>query len=221
MSSKKKSSGKSSKPATKPAASAPKKERAPRKPPLERAARLGGLLRRAVTALKKNVLAWKGDAAPEQRLAITKINGEIRKLDNDGGIVDTITSNLAFLEQSKYQPKVERAAGRPKAFVEGAAVALKDKRFDKAIHGVVNAYTIVGTTDKYMLIKPIGAPASATPMGVPRAWLQKREAAPAPAAPLPTAPKPGKPAPKPAPAPTADVEPPEDDEDENPGIAET
>lgn len=220
MSSKKSSGKKSSKPVAARAAastSAPK-ERKPRKPPLERAARLGGLLARAFASLKKNVLGWKGDATPEQRLSITKINGELRKLDGETGIVNTITSNLAFLDQSKYQPRVERAAGRPKAFVEGAPVALKDKRYDKTIHGVVNAFIIVGTTDKYFLIKPIGAPASATPLGVPRAWLAKREApAAAPVATKPTRPAPAARPAAPAPAPDDDDP---SDVDEDPGLAE-
>jgi hypothetical protein len=204
-----------SKPATA-AAAAPttaargKKERKPRKPPLARAVRIGGLLAKQHNALKRNVAAWKGAAtAPEQRLALTKIKGEIAKLD---ATIDTITSSLAFLEQTKYEPKVEHLGGRTKSFGIGAPVALKEKRYDAEIHGPVNTYNVTGETAKgHYLLKSTGKPAIV--LGVPRSWLEKRDGAAAPAA-APVA----KPAPKGA---TPEVEPDagEDEEDENPGLS--
>ena len=200
---KKASTKAASAPAASKPADKPKKERKPRKPPLDRAVRLGALLTKQCAALKKNVAPWKGDATPEQRLALTKINGEVRKLE---GSTDVIASSLAFLAQTKYTPTVEHLGGRAKTFPVGAIVALKEKRYDPEIHGAVNTYAVLGETAKGLF--RIQAAAKGSPvLGVPKGWLEK----PAEDAVAPTR--------KPAPTPSADAAALDDDlDDENPGL---
>jgi len=209
MSSKKKASGKKvTKPATTPAATtASRKERKPRKPPLERAIRLAGLFIKSRVALAKNVKGWAGEATREQRLAITRIINEMKKLDEAS---DQIADSLAFLVETKYAPKVEHLGGRTKSFGLGVPVQLKEKRYDAEIHGAVNAYTVGGETAKGHLVIKSGSKPVIT-LGVPRSWLEKREGVPSSA--LAATPK-GATGATPEAAPDLGG----DEEDENPGL---
>ena len=105
MSSKKKASGKKvTKPATTPAATtASRKERKPRKPPLERAIRLAGLFIKSRVALAKNVKGWAGEATREQRLAITRIVNEMKKLENTLRQVFKSSGDLVLFLREKNQ----------------------------------------------------------------------------------------------------------------------
>lgn len=154
-----------------PATSATTKERKPRKPPLERAIRLGGLLAKQMPALQKNVSLWKGEPNSEQRMACVRILGNLKKISPT---VEQLVSDLAFLNQSGYAPKIEHLGGRAKSFPVGAYVAIKEKRYDTAVHGLDNLYVIEGETEKYLQIQAL---ATGSPViGVPRAWLEKAEA---------------------------------------------
>lgn len=162
------------KPASKPATSAPAatapKVRTPRKPPLERAVKLGNLLAKQSAALQKNVSSWKGEPTSEQRMAQTRITGNLKKL---GPMADQIRNDLAYLVQSGYAPTVEHLGGRAKNFPVGATVAIKAKRYDEVVHGSVNIYTVVGETEKYFQIQ---ASKNSSVLGVPRGWLEKATA---------------------------------------------
>jgi hypothetical protein len=171
--SKKKTPVPGKKPASKPATSAPvaakpAKERKPRKPPLDRAIKLGNLLGKQATALQKNTSAWQGELTTDQRMAHVRIASNLKKM---APIVDQLRSDLTFLSQSGYAPTSAHLGGRASTFPVGAAVAIKDKRYDAVVHGTVNAYTVVGATEKYFQIQ---AEAKGSPvLGVPRGWLQK------------------------------------------------
>lgn len=192
MNSKRKPSA--SKPATvKPVATAPKKERKPRKPPLERAVRLASSLAKKAPALQNNVARWKGEPTAEQRMAQVRTINNIKKI---GPMVDQIVTDLVFLSQSGYAPKIEHLGGRAKTLAVGARVALKEKRYEAAVHGPVNDFTVTGETEKYFQIQALtkGSPV----LGVPRSWLEKLD----PATPAVDA--------------LPDVD---DDENENPGLS--
>jgi hypothetical protein len=172
-----------------------KKARAPRKPLLERAIRLGGLLAKQHGALAKNVLHWKGEATHEQRLAVAKVGGELRRI---AASVEIIENSLVYLEQSKYSPKAP-----PRGLSIGAPVAIKEKRYDKAVHGATNVFTVVGETEKYLLVQ-VGK--DGPKLGVPRGWLERREVK----TPVSS---------KSAPPPVSDIEDVADEADEDPGLS--
>jgi hypothetical protein len=144
------------------------KERKPRKPPLERAVKLASVFAKKYPALQKNVSAWKGEPTAEQRMAQVRIVNNLKKV---APLVDQLVSDLVFLEQSGYTPKIEHLGGRAKSFPPGTAVALKAKRYDAVIHGAVNAFAVVDETEKYFRIQAVakGSPI----LGVPRGWLEK------------------------------------------------
>ena len=199
MASKKKTSSK--KAATRPATTAPaatalKKERKPHKPPLERAVRLASSLAKKTPALQINVALWKGEPTAEQRMAQVRTVNNLKKI---APMVDQIVTDLVFLSQSGYAPTVEHLGGRAKTFAVGARVALKEKRYEAAVHGLVNDFTVAGETEKYFQIQAAGGMKGSPILGVPRGWLDKLD---------PTTPAVG------APTPDDDGE-----EDDNPGLS--
>jgi hypothetical protein len=152
MASKKTGSGK--KPATrKPStASANSEAKAPRnrKPPIERAEKLAGLLVKKHTALTKSSAKWHGEATPEQKAACIRI---ATNLGNTAEAVNQIVADIAFLHDSGFSPK-SSAPGR-KALSAGAHVQIKENRFDAVVHGTDNNFEVVQATEKYYILRGI------------------------------------------------------------------
>ncbi len=141
----KKSSG-SKRPAASKDSNKPKREYKPRKPPIERAARLCGLLAKNQGSLAANVIKWQGTAVTnsDQKLALSKIGSALKSIGEGS---KAIAESLLFLQKSGYTPKLP-SAGRQKMAVVGADVIIKPKFYDPEAHGDVNEFKIAQITEK-------------------------------------------------------------------------
>ena len=175
MSTKKKASPKPPAKLEKPRGAAEKKERAPRKPALERASRLAGQIDKKVNALTKNTDHWTGPATPEQLEEISSIRQNLTALQH---ALEAVDGSLAFLTDTKYTPK-GAAPGR-KPIQAGAAVMLKEKRYEAGLHGP-NDFEVVAAYKNAVQLRSRGNP-RAMGFHVPRSWIMLNSEAEEPAA---------------------------------------
>lgn len=138
--------------------------RAPRKPPLERAARLAIRVGRNVEALEKNVAAWHGDVTDDQRDQIDGLKEELPSLVQ---LAASVSAALTVLKQLGFSPRGASPGRKPLS--AGAHVVLKDKRYAREIHGP-NDFEVVAVREHLVEIRARGN-LKASSHGVPRSWL--------------------------------------------------
>ena len=139
MASKKKPAG------TKPAGTKPARERKPRKPPIERAARICDLVAKNQGSLARNVISWQGTPNADQKIALSKVGSALKAI---GEASKTIADNLVYLQKSGYEPKAPAGPGRKKIAIPGAHVLIKPNRYDPEVHGDDNEFVISEITEK-------------------------------------------------------------------------
>jgi hypothetical protein len=170
----------SNKPATAPATAPVKAPRKPRTPAVERAARLASQVEKKIVALTKNTGRWHGDATPEQVGARKRL---AQALGSMAPLADALAVDLAFLQDSKFQP-ASAAPGR-KPLAAGTRVKIKEKQYDAEAHGTLNLFAVLRVTEKGLYILRSVRDPRITP-AVPRAWIEENGgAAPAQAEPEP------------------------------------
>ena len=142
-----------------------KAPRTPRKPAVERAAKLATLATKKVAALTRMTVKWHGEATPAQQSACVRIAANLGSVE---GFINQIAADTAFLKDSGFTP-AGGSAGR-KAIAVGTRVKIKNAKFDAEVHGEDNDFEVVGTTEKYVRIQ--GVANSNLEIPVLRAWIE-------------------------------------------------
>lgn len=157
---------------TKPAAAAkPARERKPRKPPIERAARICDIIVKNQSSLAKNVISWQGAPNADQKIALTKVGAALKSIAEG---TKTVADALVYLKQSGYEPKTSAGPGRKKIAVLGAHVAIKPNRYDPEAHGDDNDFVISEITEKgNARLRLVEGEDDEIVCTVPAAWLTK------------------------------------------------
>lgn len=164
MSSKKKS-------ASKPVGTKPARERKPRKPPIERAARICDLVAKNQGSLARNVISWQGTPNADQKIALKNIGTALK---NIGEGTKAIAEGLVYLQKSGFEPKSPAGPGRKKIAVPGAHVAIKPNCYDPEAHGDDNEFVISEITEKgNARLKLVDGDDDEIICTVPATWLAK------------------------------------------------
>lgn len=140
-----------------------------RTPVLQRAAKLVLHMSKKHAALDKMASKWHGENETESQTdSLNMITDRLRDM---GEVLADISTAVTSLTDSGFKPVLGSPGRKPLA--AGDAVAFKADKYDPVAHGSVNAFVVVATTDKYVMIRPEGD-SKTTPLPVSRAWIVRR-----------------------------------------------